>query len=230
MINSLYDNFKHWSANGSVYIISDTHFDDPDTKIMDSSWPSAEEQVNILKKYVTKNDTLIHLGDVGNTEWITKLKCYKVLIMGNHDVGKSKYLREEDYSRHYARKEDALQAITDGEIETFTTICDTIIGIKDNHLFDEVYEGALMIGEKILLSHEPIEGLPFVLNIHGHDHAGRYIDDNHINMASNICEFKPLNLGKYIEKHGLADIKSIHRITIDNTVERKKNNENICSK
>lgn len=32
MIASLYQVFRHWSDNGSVYIISDTHFDDSDCK------------------------------------------------------------------------------------------------------------------------------------------------------------------------------------------------------
>lgn len=86
MIDSLYDCFKHWSAKGSVYIISDTHFDDPDCELMDPEWIPAEEQIGILKKFVHRNDTLIHLGDVGNPEYMKQLKCYKVLIMGNHDT------------------------------------------------------------------------------------------------------------------------------------------------
>ena len=28
MISTLYEPFRHWSENGSVYILSDTHFDD----------------------------------------------------------------------------------------------------------------------------------------------------------------------------------------------------------
>lgn len=38
MIKSLYPQFQRWSATGSVYIISDTHFDDVDCKLMDSEW------------------------------------------------------------------------------------------------------------------------------------------------------------------------------------------------
>lgn len=92
MINSLYDNFKHWSNKGSVYIISDFHFDDVDCLVMDKNWIKPEEQVAIINKMVHKNDTLICLGDVGNVEWVAKLKAgYKVLIMGNHDGGKTNY-------------------------------------------------------------------------------------------------------------------------------------------
>ena len=85
MINSLYDCFKHWSKSGSVYLISDTHFEDNDCKLMDKNWITPQEHINKIKKKVHKNDTLIHLGDVGNPEWLDQLKCYKVLITGNHD-------------------------------------------------------------------------------------------------------------------------------------------------
>ena len=72
MIVSLYDCFKPWSAKGSVFIISDTHFDDIDRSFMGYNI-SEQEQMNILKKYIHKNDTLIHLGDVGNPEYAPKL-------------------------------------------------------------------------------------------------------------------------------------------------------------
>lgn len=84
MIVSLYDCFKPWSAKGSVFIISDTHFDDIDRSFMGYNI-SEQEQMNILKKYIHKNDTLIHLGDVGNPEYLQILRCYKILIKGNHD-------------------------------------------------------------------------------------------------------------------------------------------------
>ena len=41
--------------------------------------------------------------------------------------------------------------------------------LSDLH-FDEIYTGPLFIAEKILLSHEPVYGLPWCLDIHGHDH------------------------------------------------------------
>lgn len=86
MIPSLYDKFKPWSATGSVYIISDTHFDDADCKYMNPNWITPQEHMAILKKVIHKNDTLIHLGDVGDASYLDKLKCYKVLLTGNHDI------------------------------------------------------------------------------------------------------------------------------------------------
>ena len=44
----------------------------------------------------------------------------------------------------------------------------------------------------------------------------------HINLAANVCGYRPLNLGKIIKEGILSDIESIHRLTIDRAVERKK--------
>ena len=86
MIKSLYDKFKPWTETGSIFIISDTHFDDTDCKLIDPDWISPREHMDILKSLIHKTDTLIHLGDVGDANYLDELKCYKVLITGNHDV------------------------------------------------------------------------------------------------------------------------------------------------
>lgn len=185
MIKSLYTKFQHWSANGSIYIISDTHFEDADTKLMDKDWVEPEEQVQIINRIVQKGDTLIHLGDVGNPIWMKQIKAgYKVLLMGNHDQSIKKY---EPY-------------------------------------FDEIYQGPLFIAEKILLSHEPVYGLSWCLNIHGHDHNNTetYKDGcKHINMATNVCSYTPINLGEIIKKGIISDISSLHRLIINNQTEKK---------
>ena len=91
MIPVLYERFQDWCKNGSVYIISDTHFDDDDCIKMDPNWMNPEDAIAIIKKTVHKCDTLIHLGDVGNLEYMKQIKGHKVLIMGNHDTGVTKY-------------------------------------------------------------------------------------------------------------------------------------------
>ena len=86
MISQLYPAFKQWSFFGSVYLISDTHFEDEDCKLMDPNWISPEEHISKLK-HIKENDALIHLGDVGNPYWVDKIHAgYKILIMGNHDT------------------------------------------------------------------------------------------------------------------------------------------------
>lgn len=47
----------------------------------------------------------------------------------------------------------------------------------------------------------------------------------HINLAANVCGYTPINFGKIIKDGVLADIPSIHRMTIDRQVERGKKND-----
>lgn len=183
MIASLYDVFKHWSENGSVYILSDLHFDDSDCKFMDTNWITPEEQIERINKVVRKSDTFICLGDVGEAGYIKQIVAKKkILLLGNHD-SRGKYV---DY-------------------------------------FDEIYTGPIFVAEKILLSHEPVYGLPWCLNIHGHDHSGMeaYMEGcKHLNLAANVCDYTPVNLGELIKSGILKEIPSIHRVTIDNAVRR----------
>lgn len=188
MIPTLYEPFRHWSATGSIYILSDLHFDDSDCKLMDKSWITPQEQIDIINGMVTKSDTFICLGDVGKAEYIAQIKARKkILILGNHDA-KGSY----------------------------------------NDYFSEIYTGPIFIAEKILLSHEPVYGLPWCLNIHGHDHSGiePYREDcKHLNLAANVCGYTPISLGKLIKEGILADIPSIHRMTIDKAVAKKEGKE-----
>lgn len=99
MIKSLYPCFQHWSKNGAVYLVSDTHFKDLDRKIM-GYHISDEDQFYLLNDTCHRFDTLVHLGDVGDLEYIKRLRCHKVLIMGNHDqsIEKMKEVFDEVYS------------------------------------------------------------------------------------------------------------------------------------
>ena len=229
MIESLYEPFKHWSEMSGVFILSDTHFNDSDCKLMDKNWISVDEQVDRINKLVHKNDTLIILGDVGDTRYISRLKAgYKVLVMGNHDTGRSNFERKiitKRFSKDMYTREDALNKMKEdypdckysvSEEYDFHSPFESWVISADNKLFDEVYEGPLMIGEKIFLSHEPILGIDWCLNIHGHDHSGRKIDNYHLNLASNVCNYTPINLKNEIKNGLLANVLSIHRMTIDN--------------
>lgn len=178
MIESLYEKFKPWSEKGSIYIISDTHFDDSDCRLIDKHWISPEEQIEKLK-CAHRDDTLIILGDVGNAKYLKEIKAYKVLIKGNHDVGSELY----------------------------------------KPYFNEIYEGPLFIGEKILISHEPIP-VPFALNIHGHDHAG-IARLGCLNVAANIIGYSPISLKEVIKQGYISNIPSLHRIIINCATERK---------
>ena len=167
MINSLYECFQHWSEGGTVWLYSDPHFSDKDLP----DWPSDEEQIKMINSKVGRKDTLIILGDIGNSEYASKLRGYKVLITGNHDKGSSNY--------------------------------------KD--VFNEIYDGPLMISKKILLSHEPVD-VEWAFNIHGHNHNKKYNDSHHLNCCSNIINFTPISLNKVINSGMTSDVETIHEL------------------
>ena len=187
MLQTLYPIFRdRWSATGSVYLISDTHFLDPDCLLMDKHWISPEEHLNIIRQTAHKNDTLIHLGDVGDVSVLEQIpkhkRPYMVLIMGNHDESASR----------------------------FTSV------------FDEIYTGPLLIANKLLLSHEPIPGITWAYNIHGHDHDPAHTGDRfHRNLASNVVHWQMTNLKDVIQTGCLKQIKSLHRSTIDKASKQK---------
>lgn len=100
MINTLYEPFQRWSEGGSIYLLSDTHFDDPDCKLMDPGWISPEEQIKIINSLAHKNDTFVCLGDVGNPKYVAEINAgKKILVLGNHDKrGELKEFFDEIYS------------------------------------------------------------------------------------------------------------------------------------
>ena len=92
--------------------------------------------------------------------------------------------------------------------------------MADNMLFDEVYEGALIVGEKLILSHEPVD-IPWLYNIHGHDHAGMK-RPNHMNVCSDVIGYEPINFNQFLKSGHMSKIQTIHRETIDKATDRKK--------
>ncbi|MBQ0014717.1 MAG: hypothetical protein KBS82_05270 [Oscillospiraceae bacterium] len=193
MIKHLYNSFAHWYRGGTIYFYSDPHFSDDEMKYIRKNYIGDDEQVHAINKKVGKNDTIIFLGDIGNVEFIRKIRGYKILIMGNHDSGSSNYIRTLDENN------------------------------MDNHLFDEVYEGPLCVSEKIILSHEPID-IPFMLNIHGHDHSNwTFQDNNHWNVCAENIGYTPISIKEIIKSGCLKNIDSIHRVTIDRAIDKKQN-------
>ena len=138
MIKSLYPTFQRWSEKGSVWIISDTHFADPDSKLMSKNWPTPSEYIALLRQYVHKNDTVIHLGDVGDPKYMDDLPGYKVLIMGNHDSSASK-LRE-----HF---DEVLTQLTDVNIRK--SMNETYNEITSEKIRESIKTNDVMIVETI---------------------------------------------------------------------------------
>ena len=227
----IYPAFQHW-AEQTVWIYSDPHFSDEDLECGIKNRPSDEEQIKNINSCAGRKDTLIILGDVGNIECVRRLRAArKILIMGNHDLGRTNYERkiekkifdQDEYTKEQVMEEMKTLfpnwKISIEESWEFHSPFKRWNAYADNCLFDEVYEGALIIGEKLILSHEPVE-IPWLYNIHGHDHAGRK-RQNHLNVCSDVIGYKPINLNQFLKSGPSAKIQSIHRATIDKATERK---------
>lgn len=231
MIAGLYKIFDHWHAQGTLWIYSDPHFNDSDLKA-GIVRPDAEELVKLINSKVGRKDTIIILGDIVDIEPVKKIRGYKVLIMGNHDSGRTNYERQvitQLFSKDLYTKEQVLDLMktmypncryTIDEGYQFHSPFEFWKVSADNQLFDEVYEGPLMIAEKLILSHEPVD-VPWAFNIHGHDHAG-HARKNHLNVCSDVIGYVPVNMNQFMKSGALAHIDTIHRETIDKAIVRKK--------
>ena len=235
MIDSLYKPFQKWSEKGTIFIFSDPHFDDEDLVNVYDDRPSADELVRRINSKVGKCDTLICLGDVGVLSYVPLLRGYKVLVMGNHDAGRTIYERQRYWKRfdkdRYTKTEAlskmncqypdwALTVKRKSESRSFSDYWEVC---ADNRLFDEVYEGPVMISPKLVLSHEPISCGTWALNIHGHIHARTHKNDEyHYNVCADCHSYLPLNLNQFLKSGVLSKISSIHRQTIDEATARCK--------
>ena len=91
-----------------------------------------------------------------------------------------------------------------------------------NEIFDEIYSGALIIGEKIILSHEPIPGITWAMNVHGHNHNKNSKNDaNHFNVCADVIEYEPINFNQWLKAGHLSKIETLHRQIINGATERK---------
>ncbi len=235
MIAGLYDIFEHWHKKGTVWVYSDTHFGDVELQKSVSSRPIDGIHLANINSKVGKKDTIILLGDVGNVEMAKKIKGYKILIAGNHDAGLSNYKRVVHNFKLDAdsyTKEEALEYA-----KRLYPNCKYIIEkgyqfsfpfeyweiYADNCLFDEVYAGALIVGEKLILSHEPVD-VPWAFNIHGHVHSGEPMSDNqHFNVCGDARKcYEPINLNQFMKAGFMAKVQTIHRDTIDKATKRAR--------
>ena len=85
-----------------------------------------------------------------------------------------------------------------------------------DEIFDEIYSGALIIGEKIILSHEPIPGISWAMNVHGHNHNKNSKNDaNHFNVCADVIGYEPINFNQWLKAGHLSKIETLHRKTIN---------------
>ena len=234
MVPGLYDCFEKWGKKGAIWLMGDTHFGDRDIKSGFVKRPTDEELITNINSKVGKNDTFILLGDVGDISCVRKLKGYKILILGNHDTGRSNYERKivtEKFDKEQYQKDEALL-----EMKRLYPHCKYEIDEgydfhspfeywkvnADNNLCDMVIPGPLTLGEKLILSHEPIPNLSWALNLHGHQHNGSVKQGlYHYNVCVDVMGPTPLNLNQFLKGGPTAHIQPLHRQNIDTAIARK---------
>ena len=130
-------------------------------------------------------------------------------------------------------KKDTLIVLGDcGELDYVKRLKGYKILIAGNHdtgldkfreVFDEVYSGPVMIAEKLILSHEPVD-VPWAFNIHGHVHSGEPMSDNrHFNVCGEARKcYEPVNLNQFMKAGFMSKVQTIHRETIDKATKRAR--------
>ena len=233
MINHLYDIFRKWSYTdgknkNSIWVFSDPHFGDAESRALrGEGFPDDAEVVRRINSKVGRKDTIIFLGDIGDIEYVRKVRGYKVLIMGNHDKGASNYkkeiYRDVKWGTEFPENLSYDDILRLGYKEVEATPAGFVFEkVTNNGLFDEVYEGPLVVSEKVILSHEPIQGIPFMFNVHGHVHNKDFKgDETHLNVCAEAIDCTPINLISFIAGGGLGKVAGIHRETIDYATKRK---------
>lgn len=230
----LYDIFREkWEPFSDIYLVSDTHFNDEElyigTKRIERK--DTDEYIKLINSKVGKKSILIHLGDVGDLEVMKKVRGYKVLIMGNHDTGATKYKRQswrKDFDKDKYTKAEVL-----AEMKKLYPNCrydihesydfECWVAIADNNLFDWVFEGPIQIGEKLILSHEPLE-CGWAFNIHGHIHTPTHKDDaQHMCICPEVTrQFEPINFNQLMKSGFMSKIETQHRKTINAATKRAR--------
>lgn len=225
----LYQTFEEkWGKFQTCHIISDTHFGDMDLKENIPNRPNDDDFIKLINSKVGRADIILHLGDVGDIECVRRLRAaYKVLICGNHDSGATNYKRQiitQQFFKKLYTKQQAMDLVKSMFPNCKYTIDegDELVWeiSADNMLFDEVYEGALIVGEKLILSHEPVD-IPWLYNVHGHNHVDTK-RPNHMNVCSDVIGYEPINFNQFLKSGHMSKIQTIHRETIDKATDRKK--------
>jgi calcineurin-like phosphoesterase family protein len=248
-LNAIYYCFREWFED-ECYIVSDTHFNDCNMKKYFNIL-QPDEIVNIINSSINKKSTLIILGDIGDISYISKIEAKrKILIKGNHDKGNMNYQRhiwskKFDVNKSIWIADECLPTTKENIIHKYKLIYPNYsIDVSkeydvqhapfeyykvtiDNHRFDEIYEAPVMIGKKLILSHEPVN-VEWAYNIHGHEHDIDWEDDDHhMCVCAEKIGYKPINLNQWLKQSGcLGKIKDIHQLIIEERNKEKINKVN----
>ena len=116
----------------------------------------------------------------------------------------------------YARRLKGYKILIMGNHDQSTT--------KFEGIFDEIYQGPVMIGERLLLSHEPVD-INWAFNMHGHTHNLYARRPNHLCVCADVTGYAPINFNEFMKSGLLKEAMPLHRYTIDKAAKRKKQEE-----
>lgn len=205
--------FNKWRLSyRNIWVISDLFLNSKISSLVDENWVGVDKQIEIINKKVSDRDLLIVIGDPGDIKYIKEINCTKILITDGRKLCKKLYLNKK-YSRYltfdeeieYIKAENAeyvLNKLLALKPEYYKVKVDTINSSVeyDCGMFEEIYDGPLMISPHIVLSHSPVK-ISSGLNVHGDSFCGgetEHIKDKLVwfNATSNILNFEPVNLEK----------------------------------
>lgn len=92
---------------------------------------------------------------------------------------------------------------------------------KFEGIFDEIYQGPVMVGERLLLSHEPVD-IDWAFCLHGHTHNLCTRRPNHLCVCVDVTGYAPINFNEFMKSGLLKEATPLHRSTIDKATIRKK--------
>ena len=181
----LYPCFEYLKQFNTIWFYSDPHFSDPEMVHLRKNYIGDEEQIRRINSKVGKKDVIFILGDVGNIECVKKIKGYKILVIGNHDHGKTIYQRVIN---------------EEGDNHLFDEVYTGVVALNDKIILSH---------EPIDLP------FMFNIHGHDHSNMESRHDGLHLNVCAEHLDYYPISLAKLIKDGTFKDVLSIHRLTID---------------
>ena len=156
-----------------------------------------------MKRIVVVSDS--H-GQKQNVDALSALVAENDLLIHLGDVG----------DLDYARRLKGYKILIMGNHDQSAT--------KFEGIFDEIYQGPVMVGERLLLSHEPVD-IDWAFNLHGHTHNLCARRPNHLCVCADVTGYAPINFNEFMKSGLLKEAMPLHRYTIDKATKRKKQEE-----
>lgn len=162
---------KNFYIKPNIFFTSDTHFGH-EWKVRKKQVPFKNvEEMNseLVRRWnnkVSPNDTVYHLGDFGDYNYVKKLNGHIILICGNY---------EHDDFKDFKKFRKKLLAL----------------GFEDV-IEKGVYLDESVLGRKVYLTHKPTDHDKTCLNLFGHVHSLKLVEKYGFNVCVTYHYFSPL--------------------------------------